>query len=164
MIAFVLGLSAASAQTLPDIKAETVAGAAKQLPGDLAESKTVMVLSFQKEHRETSNAWRPHLSKLAASPEIDWLEVAFIDLPYLATFFTSEDEVRKKYREGLTDSTTREHVAIVFDSADSVTKAFSISDTSKVAVVVVDKSGKMTFKASGGPSDANVGAIKKAVQ
>ncbi|MEN0068575.1 MAG: hypothetical protein AAGA48_41040 [Myxococcota bacterium] len=158
MIAMLLGMTLSFAQTVPSIEAETLSGNKVALPGSLSKAHTVLVLSFEREHQQTSNEWRPHLAKLAEGGQVDWLELAFLDVsgPVRMAIGAAMDL-------GVSDKVARAHVAPVWSSADAVTKAFSISDKGDIAVVVVDKSGKMTFKESGKPSDAKVAALKKAI-
>lgn len=158
MIALLLGMGLSWAQVTPDINAETLSGAKVALPGSLSADKTVLVLSFEREHQSSSNEWRPHLVKMAKAGSVDWLELAFLDVsaPMKLAIGTAMSV-------GITDETARKHVAPVWSSADAVTKAFGITKMDEVALVVVDKAGKMTHSQSGGPSDAKVASLKKAL-
>lgn len=158
MIAWLLVTSLSFAQTTPTIEAETLSGTKVALPGSLSKAHTVLVLSFEREHQDASNQWRPHLAKLAKGGSVDWLELAFLDVstPMRLAIGTAMDL-------GITDDVARAHVAPVWTSADAVTKAFGISNVGEVAVVVVDKAGKMTFKQSGAPSADKVAALGKAL-
>ncbi len=158
MIALLLGMGLSFAQNTPKIQAETLSGDQVALPGSLSAEKTVLVLSFEREHQAASNAWRPHLVKLAEPGQVDWLELAFLDVstPMQLVIGTAMSA-------GITDETARKHVAPVWSSADAVTKAFSITETDQVAVVVVDKTGKMTHRQSGEPSADKVATLTKAL-
>jgi len=158
MIALLLSMSLSFAQNTPKIEAETLSGAKIELPGSLTRDHTVLVLSFEREHQSASNEWRPHLAKLAKGGKVDWLELAFLDVSTPARL-----AIGTAMNLGITDESARAHVAPVWASADPVVKAFGIASTSEVALVVVDKQGKMTHVQSGGPSTDKVASLTKAL-
>lgn len=145
-------------QTLPEIQAETLSGAAITLPSSLTAAHTVLVLSFQREHQEVSDTWRPHLAGLAAAGDVGWYELAFLDVsaPVKLAIGTAMDM-------GIRDEQARKHVAPVWSSHEAVRKQLGIEDDQQAAIVVVDRAGAVTFKAAGPPTDETVAALKAAL-
>ncbi|MBX2801282.1 MAG: hypothetical protein KTR31_26630 [Myxococcales bacterium] len=150
--------SVALAQNLPSVSTETLAGDAIELPSGLKADRTVLVISFEREHQEVSNAWRPHLSSMASAGKVDWLELPFMDVstPMQLVISTA-------MKATISDDEARSHIAVVWSSADSVRSALGISSADEVAIVVVDKAGALQWKGSGAPTDANVAAVKAAL-
>ena len=128
-------------QSLPQIEAETLSGTKLSLPSGLSADHTVLVLSFQRDHQEVSNAWRPHLAEMAKSGSVTWYELAFLDVstPVRLAVGTAMDY-------GITDAVARKHVAPVWSSHAGVRKALGITSDQEVVVAVVNKSGAMNIQ------------------
>ena len=145
-------------QTMPAVQAETLSGQAIALPGSLKAARTVLVISFQREHQAVSTAWRTHLLTLNKEGRVDWFELAYLDVsaPMRLAIGTAMDL-------GTTDAIARAHVAPVWASHEPVRKALGVASDAEVAVVVLDKQGAVVAKVMGDPSEANVKALKAAI-
>lgn len=135
-----LGLSAvaraAEPYRLPVITAADLDGRPVSLPADLPADRSILLLGFAEEHQTGIDRWVAGL-KLAARR--GWLELPVIDNPgAIGRWFIQEG-----MRRGLPDPAVRARVISVYTDKAEFLGRIGVQDDKSVAVLVVDRSGRV---------------------
>jgi hypothetical protein len=150
--------SAASAQTLPPIKAANLNKQAVTWPSGLPAPRTILIIAFDRAQQRQVDGWVAGMGlKAAGAPA--WYEVPLINNPGgVARWF-----IDNGMRSGIPAKADRARVVTVYGDKPALMKSMGLPNES-VHVLVVERSGKIITRVTGAYSAAGATAILGAIK
>ena len=147
----------ASAQTIPDAKAEALSGRKVVLPDDFSSHAAVLIVGFSRSGGDSARRWGKQLSQdLAGEKNLRIYSVAELqDAPKM---------VRGMIKHGMRSGLSREEqdfFVVLDQDEDAWKKAADFADTNDAYILLADSTGKILWKTHGKSPDAqSVNALR----
>jgi hypothetical protein len=139
----------ALAQVLPPIKARNLNKELVSWPQGLPAERTILIIAFERKHQTLVDGWVTGM-RLKAPGAPAWFEVPIINNPGgMARWF-----IDNGMRGGIPNKADRARVVTVYGNKAALMASMKIADASAVHVLVVERSGRIVARESGGYSSA----------
>jgi carbon monoxide dehydrogenase subunit G len=140
-------LAPAQPHTLSPLAGRTLDGQEYELPGDLAQPYSFLVVAFRREQQSLVDQWLPWLIDLERRRP----DVAVYELPVLSSAFSP---VRWLIDGGMTrgipDAAARARTVTVYTDVQTVVGNLGLAGTDTIAVVIIERSGRILAREVGG--------------
>ena len=144
----------------PTVTGINLEGEEKQIPHELPGSLRILCVAFERQQQEDVNTWIDRLT-----PEVlQQHDLAFYELPVI--YEASQAFrlwVNNGMRAGIRDDLARRRTFTVYTDRQAFTANLGFS-LSSISTVLIDKSGKILWRADGPATEANFGELLRAVE
>ena len=143
-----------SAATFPQLTARDLEGHEVALPGGLPTELTVVLVAFRREQQRLVDSWVPRLEDLIGR----FPRVGFVELPVIGLLWApGRRAIDGGMAAAIPDPRARQRTLTVYTDVRRVTAPLGITDRDTITVCLVDRSGRVWWKGSGG-FDAEAGS------
>ncbi len=142
----------ASIGNFPSLRSETLEKQAVQLPQDFQGERNLLFIAFERKQQKDIDTW---LAQMKRYEDLDkgfrYYEIPTIDKmnPFMRWF------INTGMRNGIPDKKARERTITLYIDKEPFKKSLQISDEKKIYAMVVDRSGKVLWRATGPYDEAN---------
>lgn len=151
----------ADPDTFPEIEARSLSGRVYRLPGELEGDRNVLVVAFRRRQQEVVDGWLPSLLELER-------QVAGLRVYELPTLSRAWSPARRFIDGGMTrgipDPDARARTLTSYTDVGRVLAALGLPDTEKIALVLVERSGRIAWQGSGGFEAGKLRALSAALR
>jgi hypothetical protein len=132
---------------LSPLSGRSLAGRSYELPGDLAKPYNLLVVAFRREQQRLVDQWLPWLIELE-----QWREdVAVYELPVLSSIYgPARRLIDGGMTRGIPDPAARARTITVYTDVQNVVENLRLAGTETIAVLVVERSGRILAREPGG--------------
>jgi len=146
--------------TLSALSGRSLDGRSYELPGDLAKPYNLLVVAFRREQQTLIDGWLPWLTGLQRRHR----DVAVYELPVLSSVY---GPVRRFIDGGMTrgipDPAARARTVTVYTDVQKVVENLGLAGTDTIAVLVVERSGRILACEHGGFEQEKAGRLATAL-
>jgi uncharacterized protein YndB with AHSA1/START domain len=140
-------LARSQSHTLSPLAGRSLDGKAYQVPGDLAKQHDFLVVAFRREQQRLVDQWLPWLIELEQTRS----DVAVYELPVLSSVYSpARWFIDGGMTRGIPDASARARTITVYSDVANVAENFGLAGTDTIAVVLVERSGRILASELGG--------------
>ena len=122
-------------------------GKAYELPGDLAKEHNIFIVAFRREQQSLVDQWLPRLIDLEQRRS----DVAVYELPVLSSLYgPARWFIDGGMARGVPDAAARARTITVYTDVGKVVDNLGLAGTDTIAVVIVERSGRVLASEVGG--------------
>ena len=148
------------AATFPELTARDLDGREAALPAGLPGELTVVLVAFHRSQQALVDSWVPWLEARMAVDS----RLRVVELPVLALHWApGRSAIDGGMAAAIPDPVVRRRTLTVYTDVRRVAAALGIEDRETITVCLVDRSGRVWWKASGGFDRATAAALEAAV-
>ncbi len=145
----------------PVLAARDLTGRTVSLPADLPGELTVVVMAFRRGQQGAVDSWLPWLEQMAAADP----RLRYVELPTIGQQWApARSAIDGGMASAISDEATRGRTLTVYTDVRRVTAALGIDDRSVIALLLVDREGRVRWRGSGAFAASTAGALAAAVQ
>jgi uncharacterized protein YndB with AHSA1/START domain len=143
-------LAPSQPQTLSPLAGRSLDGKAYQVPGDLPKQHDFLVVAFRREQQRLVDQWLPWLIELEHTRS----DVAVYELPVLSSVYSpARWFIDGGMTRGIPDASARARTITVYTDVANVAENLGLAGTDTIAVVLVERSGRILASELGGFED-----------
>jgi hypothetical protein len=132
--------------TFPRVAGSNLEGWKFTLPFDLEGKLNVVVIAFKREQQADVDTWMPFLGKLAAAHP----ELRVYEIPTLARGYRlMQSFIDGGMRRGIPNAAVRAATITLYIDKAPFKRALRISDENRIHVLLVDRDGRVHWRAEG---------------
>ena len=136
----------------PALESETLEKQAVHLPHDFQGQRNLLLIAFEREQQKDIDTW---LTQMQPYEDIDkrfrYYEIPTIEkMNHLMRWF-----INSGMRHGIPDKKARERTVTLYIDKQSFKKSLQIPDEKKIYAILVDRSGKILWRAAGPYDEPN---------
>jgi carbon monoxide dehydrogenase subunit G len=132
---------------LSPLSGRALDGRVYELPGDLPKPYNLLVVAFRREQQRLVDEWLPWLTELEQGRE----EVAVYELPVLSSVYgPARWFIDGGMTRGIPDPAARARTITVYTDVQKVVENLGLAGTDTIAVLVVERSGRILAREHGG--------------
>ena len=132
--------------TFPRAVGRNLEGWKFTLPFDLEGKRNVVVIAFKREQQPDVDTWMPFLGKVAAAHP----ELRVYEIPTLARGYRlMQSFIDGGMRRGIPDPAVRAATITLYIDKAPFKRALRISDEDRIQVLLVDRDGRVHWRAEG---------------
>lgn len=136
-----------STLVFPPLRARNLEGLDVDLPGGFTGERNLVAIAFRRDHQSLVDSWVPWFEQHAAVDP----GLRFYEIPTIARMWAPV----RNFIDGGMASAIRQTVILqrtltVYGDVNRVTRPLGIDDRSTIAVLLVDASGHVSWRRSGG--------------
>ena len=148
------------AATFPQLSARDLEGREVALPAGLPGELTVVLVAFHRSHQALVDSWVPWLHELARRDT----RLRFVELPTIgAQWAPGRSAIDGGMASAIPDTAVRRRTLTVYTDVRRVVAALGIEDRDTITVCLVDRSGRVWWKGSGGFDAATAARLEAAI-
>ena len=150
---------AAPEATFPRLSASNLEGNTLRLPEDFAGDRNLLLIAFQREQQQNVDTWLHEMNRFQLFPGFQYYELPTIDrLNPLFRWF-----IGNGMRRGIPDRSARSRTITLYLDKPSFCKALSLPDEKRIYAILVDRSGKVLWRAEGDFDEAKAASLQRAL-
>jgi hypothetical protein len=147
--------------TFPEIEARGLDGRAFRLPGDLEGDRNIVVVAFQRQQQELVDGWLPALLELERQlPSLRVYEVPTISRAWSPARRLIDGGMTR----GIPDPDARARTLTSYTDVGRVVATLGLRDTETIAIVLVERSGRIAWQGSGGFNEEKLRGLSAALR
>ncbi len=144
----------------PELRARNLEGRALHLPRDFAGVRNVVLVAFQRWHQDLVDSWIPYVGRLITShPELRVYEVPVLS----STYSLARPFIDGGMRAAIASREVRERTLTTYTDVSRVVRSLGLPGTGTVAILLVDRTGRIHWRGQGGYEPAQAAALERAV-
>lgn len=151
----------APGRRFPEIEARSLDGRGYRLPGDLEFERSVLVVAFHRAQQRVVDGWLPPLLEL----ERRLPRLRVYELPTISRAWSP---VRRLIDggmvRGIPDPDARARTLTAYTDVGRVVRALGLDGTDEIAVVLVDRDGRIGWQGGGEPGEEQLSALAAALE
>ncbi|HEX8970392.1 hypothetical protein [Oryzihumus sp.] len=148
------------AATFPQLTTRDLDGREVLLPAGLPGELTVVLVAFRRSHQALVDSWVPWLEARMATDS----RLRVVELPVLALHWApGRGAIDGGMAAAIPDRAVRRRTLTTYTDVRRVTAALGIADRETITVCLVDRTGRVWWKGSGGFDRAKVAALEAAM-
>ena len=149
-------LAPAPKGTFPKLKASNLENQTFSLPEDFAGDRSLLLIAFQREQQANVDTWLHQMKRFETSPGFHYYELPTIDRlnPFFRWFINSG------MRRGIPDRNARARTITLYLDKPSFRKALNIPDEKRIYAILVDRSGRVLWRAEGDFDEAKAASLQ----
>jgi hypothetical protein len=153
------GLTAASQGTFPELIASNLEDQTLSLPADFAGDRNLLLIAFHRGQQRNVDTWFHQMKRFESSPGFHYYELPTIDRlnPFFRWFINSG------MRRGIPDRNARARTITLYLDKPSFRKALGIPDEKHLYAILVDRSGRVLWRAEGDFDEARAASLQEAL-
>jgi len=150
---------AVSEGTFPKLTASNLEKQTFALPEDFAGDLNLLLIAFQREQQHNVDTWLHQMKRFESSPGFHYYELPTIDKlnPFFRWFINSG------MRRGIPERNARARTITLYLDKLSFRKALNIPDEKRIYAVLVDRSGRVLWRAEGDFDEAKAASLQAAL-
>ncbi|MGA2382630.1 MAG: hypothetical protein ABSG61_04265 [Gemmatimonadales bacterium] len=130
----------------PAVTGRSLTGRTYHLPGDFEGARNLVLVAFKRHQQEDVDTWTPHLRPLAAGDS----GLRVYELPTLGRGYRlMRGMIDGGMRRGIPDSAVRAATITLYINKTPFRDTLGITDESRIHVLLVDRSGRILWRAEG---------------
>jgi hypothetical protein len=143
--------------TFPALSASNLEGETLRLPGDFAGDRNLLLIAFQREQQKNVDTWLHEMTRFQLSPGFHYYELPTIDKmnPFVRWF------INNGMRRGIPDHNARSRTITLYLNKPAFLKALSLPDEKRIYAILVDRSGRVLWRAEGDFDEAKASSLQK---
>ena len=135
-----------STSHFPSVTGRSLTGRTFQLPGDFEGERNVVLVAFKRHQQEDVDTWTPHLRPLVARDS----RLRVYELPTLGRGYRlMRGMIDGGMRRGIPDSAVRAATITLYINKRPFRDTLGIADENRIHVLLVDRSGRILWRAAG---------------
>ena len=152
-------LTPAPEGTFPKLKASNLENQTFSLPEDFAGERNLLLIAFQREQQQNVDTWLHQMKRFETSPGFNYYELPTIDRlnPFFRWFINSG------MRRGIPDRNARARTITLYLDKPAFRKALNIPDEKRIYAILVDRSGRVLWRAEGDFDEAKAASLQAAL-
>jgi hypothetical protein len=144
----------------PAIQATSLDNVRMNLPQDFAGQLNFVLISFAREQQKEVDTWIPIARQIQSAHS----NVAYYELPTMSREnFLSRWWFNAALRSDTSDKDMRKRILTAYLNKRKFQQALHISNEKKIVAILVDKSGKIYWRADGAASDSSRLSLQSAL-
>lgn len=144
----------------PTLDARSLTGRDYRLPEGFEGARNLVLVGFELRHQGVIDAWLPALEPLvAARPGLRLYEL----VPISRSALPSRPIIDGGMVRGIPDEAVRARTLTAYADLRPVIAALGLPDTRRVAAVLVDRRGHVTWRARGAPDPSTLATLAAAL-
>ena len=149
--------AAAPEGTFPKLTASNLEKQTFSLPEDFAGERNLLLIAFQREQQQNLDTWLHQMKRFEFSPGFHYYELPTIDRlnPFFRWFINSG------MRRGIPDRNARARTITLYLDKPSFRKALSLPDEKNIYAILVDRSGRVLWRAEGDFDEAKGASLQQ---
>lgn len=148
---------AAPEGAFPRLTASNLEGETLQLPEGFAGNRNLLLIAFQRERQKNVDTWLHEMKRFQSFPGFDYYELPAIDRAN--SFFRWF--INNGMRRGIPDRSARSRTITLYLDKASFRKALSLPDEKRIYAILVDRSGKVLWRAEGDFDEAKASSLER---
>jgi hypothetical protein len=151
--------AAAPEGTFPKLAASNLEKQTFSLPEDFAGDRNLLLIAFQREQQQNVDTWLHQMKRFEHSSGFQYYELPTIDRlnPFFRWFIDSG------MRRGIPDRDARARTITLYLDKPSFRKALNIPDEKRIYAILVDRSGRVLWRAEGDYDEAKAASLQEAL-
>ena len=146
--------------TFPTVEARNLQGLGVTLPAAFEGDRNVVVVAFKREHQDLVDSWIPWLEAQAAvDPALRFYEIPTIGRIWAPVRNMIDGGMARAIKEPV----VLQRTLTVYGDVNRLTRPLAITDTSTIAVFLVDAAGTVLWSGDGPFTDASASALSDAL-
>lgn len=154
------GAAAAPGDTLPAIKAESLAKTKFTWPADFTAERNVLLISFGRDMQAEVDAWDAAVARLGESGSVAVFNTPLIPNPGAIVRGFITGGMRGIYK----DEAARRRVVPLFVDEDDIFPKFGVTDRASPLIIVYARDGREIGRHQGKVSEAGTAEIERLVR
>ena len=146
--------------TFPTVEARNLQGLGVTLPAAFEGARNVVIVAFKRDHQALVDSWLPWLEAQAA---VD-LGLRFYEVPTIGRIWAP---VRTMIDGGMAraikEPVVLQRTLTVYGDVNRLTRPLAVTDTSTIAVFLVDADGSVLWSGSGPFADTSAATLSDAL-
>lgn len=131
-----------------------------QVPSDLDGALNVLLIAFQRWHQSLVDTWVPFLQQI----EEKHADVRYYELPTIQQLNPfSRIFINEGMRAGISDPTARERTITLYLDKKAFREALDLPHEDDIFVLLVDRKGRVLWRASGGLTPEKAESLMSAI-
>lgn len=154
------GSMEAPAGTFPKLTASNLEKQTLSLPQDFAGERNLLLIAFQRGQQKNVDTWLHEMKRFELSPNFRYYELPTIDRlnPVVRWFIDSG------MRRGIPDRNARARTITLYLDKVAFRKALNLPDEKQIYAVLVDRSGRVLWRAEGDFDEAKADSLQRALR
>jgi hypothetical protein len=149
--------AAASEVIFPRLIAVNLEKQTLSLPEDFAGDRNLLLIAFQREQQQSVDTWLDQMKRFEHSSGFQYYELPTIDrLNPIARWF-----INSGMRRGIPDRSARARTITLYLDKPSFRKALNLPDEKQIYAVLVDRSGRVLWRAEGDFDEAKAASLRQ---
>jgi len=145
----------------PPITGETLTGRRLELPGEFEAPLTLVFVAFRRDQQPDVDSWLG----VAADLEADYPDLRYYELPVISRLYApAKFVIDGGMRVGIPDRAVRERTVTVYTDKATVRRALDIGDEDDIHAFLLDREGRIYWRAMGSRSDADAADLRETVR
>ena len=141
--------------TFPSLTASNLEKQSMSLPEDFAGDRNLLLVAFQREQQKNVDTWLHEMKRFESLPNFRYYELPTIDrLNPIARWF-----IDSGMRRGIPDRGARARTITLYLDKLAFRKALNLPDETVVYAVLVDRSGRVLWRAEGDFDEAKSASL-----
>jgi len=137
----------ASARVFPRVRARNLEGLDVDLPDAFVGDRNIVAVAFHRNHQSLVDSWVPWFEEHAA----DDPGLRFYEVPTIGRMWApARNFIDGGMAAAIRDPATLQRTLTVYGDVTRVTRPVGIEDRSTIALLLVDRSGQVLWRGSGG--------------
>jgi hypothetical protein len=146
--------------TFPTVEARNLQGLGVTLPSAFEGDRNVVVVAFKREHQALVDSWVPWLEAQAA---VD-AGLRFYEIPTIGRIWAPvRNMIDGGMARAIKEPVVLQRTLTVYGDVNRLTRPLAITDTSTIAVFLVDAVGTVLWSGSGPFTDTSASALGDAL-
>ena len=142
--------------TFPTVEARNLQGLGVTLPSAFEGDRNVVVVAFKRDHQALVDSWVPWLEAQAAvDPGLRFYEIPTIGRIWAPVRNMIDGGMARAIKEPV----VLQRTLTVYGDVNRLTRPLAITDTSTIAVFLVDADGTVLWSGAGPFADASAAAL-----
>jgi carbon monoxide dehydrogenase subunit G len=145
---------------LSPLSGRSLDGRVYELPGDLPKPYNLLVVAFRREQQAVIDRWLPWLTRLEQGRD----DIAVCELPVLSSIYSpARWFIDGGMNRGIPDPAARARTITVYTDVQKVVENLGLAGTDAIAVLVVERSGRILAREVGGFEQEKAGRLATAL-
>lgn len=145
--------------TFPKLTASNLQKKPLSLPGDFAGDRNLLLIAFQRKQQENVDTWLREMKRFESSPDFQYYELPTISkLNPIARWF-----INRGMRSGIPDPEARARTITLYLDKTEFKKALNLPDESQIYAILVDRAGRVHWRAEGDFDEAKAAGLQQAL-
>jgi hypothetical protein len=146
--------------TFPTVEARNLQGLGVTLPAAFDGDRNVVVVAFKRDHQALVDSWVPWLEAQAA---VD-AGLRFYEIPTIGRIWApARNMIDGGMARAIKEPVILQRTLTVYGDLNRLTRPLAITDTSTIAVFLVDGDGTVVWSGAGPFTDASASALSDAL-
>ncbi len=142
---------------LPEVTVSNLEGDVFTLPRDLSANYSIIAFGFAHEQQPAIDTWAAELKQLEKNnSSLKFYEIPVIDSSNAAL----RTVIRNGMRTGISDEADRKRTMTLFVDKPAFVQALGVKDQGEIALMLVDRNGKVLWETSGVRSEEKSKALQ----